>query len=141
MSLLGLPADVQRLLLNQYLRDEDALVARCSCRTLRALVPRARLDACRHHLYAHFCAQGYVALLEWLYTLVPLRETNDGTLCAAAARAGHLAVLQWLRAHGAAWNHWTCVSAAAEGHLALLQWSRLLAGERLHAAPMHHGAS
>ncbi len=33
--LLELPLDVRRLLLNEYLCDEDALVARCACRALR----------------------------------------------------------------------------------------------------------
>ncbi len=65
MSLLALPADVQRLLFSQYLCDEDALVARCACRTLRAWVPRARIDACKHRLCEHFHAQGYTALLVW----------------------------------------------------------------------------
>ncbi len=133
MSLLTLPADVQRLILNRYLCNQDALVARCACRTLRALVPRARIDACQYRLYGHFCVRNYVALLAWLHTQVPLHESYTGQLCMYAARGGHLATLQWLHKHGAPWDTWTCTSAAASGHLATLQWSRLLAGERLCA--------
>ncbi len=124
MSLLALPADVQRLLLNDYLCDVDAIVARCACRALRALVPRARIDACRHRLYENFCAHGYTALLVWLYAQVPPRESHASALCAMAAQGGHLGALEWLRANGVAWDVQTCARAARGGHLAVLQWLR-----------------
>ncbi len=130
MSLLALPLDVQRLLFNHYLHDEDALVARCACRALCALVQRARIDACRHRLYEHFCAHGYVALLAWL-ARQPLRESYAGSLCDKAVKGGHLAVLQWLRANGAPWNTLTCAYAAQGGHFVLLQWLRA------NGAPWH----
>ncbi len=166
MSLLALPLDVQRLLFNYHLRDEEAAVARCACRALRALVPRARIDACRHRLYEHFCTRGYTALLAWLHAQVPLYLSYRASLCVKAAQSGHLAVLQWLRDHGAAWDkrtcayaalgghltilQWlrangasweedTCAYAAEGGHLAVLQWSRLLAGERLHTSTALRG--
>ncbi len=124
MSLLALPLDVQRLLLKEYLRDEDAIIVRCACRALRSLVPRARIDACRHRLYEHFCTQGYTALLAWLHAQVPLREARRGALCTDAAAGGHLDTLEWLRANGAVWYEWTCASAARGGHVAVLQWLR-----------------
>ncbi len=119
--MFALPLDVQRLLVNDYLRDEDALVARYTCRALRALVPRARIDACRHRLYTHFCAQGYMSLLAWLHAQVPLRESHKGLLCMYAAQGGHLTALQWARANGAPWDEQTCMYAARGGHLAVLQ--------------------
>ncbi len=122
MSLLALPLDVQRLLLNEYLRDEDAITARCACCALRALVPRARIDACRHRLYMHFCTRGYTALLAWFVKQVPLRESYSGALCVRAARNGHVAALQWLREQGAPWHDEACSAAASGGHLATLQW-------------------
>ncbi len=156
MSLLALPLDVLRLLFNKHLRDKDALVLRCACRALRALVPRARIDACRHRLYEHFCAHGYAMLLAWLAPQVPLRESRAGLLCQKAAEGGHLATLQWLRANGVPWDAFTCAHAARGGHLAVLQclhangapWDRwtcayaargghlvLLAWARAHGAP------
>ncbi len=129
MSLLALPLDVQRLLFSDYLCNEDAFIIRCACRALRALVPRARIDACRRRVYAHFCARGYTALLAWFVNQVPLREWCAGLLCQKAAAGGHLAALQWLRAYGAPWNTDTCARAAGGGHLAALQWSRA------HGAP------
>ena len=134
MSLLTLPLDVQRLIVNEYLCNEDAAVARCACRALRALVPRARIDACRYRLYAYFCEHGHVALLAWLVQQVPLRESSSRLLCEKAAAGGHVGMLRWLREHGAPWDEWTCAQAAAGGHLAVLEWSRLLAGERLRAS-------
>lgn len=38
------------------------------------------------------------------------------------ARKGWLPVLQWARANGCLWDHWTC--AVAAGHLELLPWTR-----------------
>jgi len=107
-----------------YLCNEDAAIIQCACRALRALVPRARIDACRHRLYKHFCTKGYVSLLVWLKQQVPLRESYTGSLCNKAAKGGHLAVLQWLRENGAPWDERTCSCAAKCGHLATLQWLR-----------------
>jgi hypothetical protein len=46
--------------------------------------------------------------------------------CSAAARHGHLAVLQWARAQqpSCTWDEGTCRAAAGGGHLAVLQWMR-----------------
>jgi hypothetical protein len=50
---------------------------------------------------------------------------DEGT-CSAAARGGHLSVLQWARAQQppCPWNEDTCSGAALGGHLAVLQWAR-----------------
>ena len=42
----------------------------------------------------------------------------------AAARAGHLEVLQWLRAQGCPWDTWTCRTARCQGHVDVLEWCR-----------------
>ncbi|MDA9097840.1 ankyrin repeat domain-containing protein [bacterium] len=45
--------------------------------------------------------------------------------CSAAARGGHLEVLQWLRSGAAcSWNRDTCLAAAKGGHLETLWWAR-----------------
>jgi hypothetical protein len=40
----------------------------------------------------------------------------------SAAEGGHLAGLQWARAHGCPWDENTCAWAAEEGHLEVLKW-------------------
>lgn len=50
----------------------------------------------------------------------------DWEACAAAAGAGHLSVLQWLRSQDppCPWNTKVCVEAAVKGQLEVLQWLR-----------------
>ena len=48
---------------------------------------------------------------------------DAASTCSAAARGGHLAVLQWARANGCPWDAWTCAYAARDGHLAVLGWA------------------
>ena len=52
----------------------------------------------------------------------PPRCEWDEETCEAAAKGGHLEVLQWARQNGCPWNELTC-SAAAGGHLDVLQWA------------------
>jgi len=54
-------------------------------------------------------------------------------VCKVAAFHGHLAVLQWARAHGCPWDEKTCAYAARNGHLAVLQWARA------HGCPWDEG--
>jgi hypothetical protein len=49
---------------------------------------------------------------------------RKNSACIAAASAGHLEVLQWLRANGCHWDEETCSRAAEGGHLEVLQWLR-----------------
>ncbi len=51
------------------------------------------------------------------------RLSRQERLCEAAAKGGHLEVLQWLRANGCLWNKYTCWEAAKCGHLEVLQWA------------------
>jgi hypothetical protein len=51
------------------------------------------------------------------------RLSRQERLCEAAAKGGHLEVLQWLRADGCLWNKYTCWEAAKCGHLEVLQWA------------------
>jgi hypothetical protein len=55
----------------------------------------------------------------------PLRRLYT-SFCTGAAQAGHLAVLQWVRAQEPPchWRVSTCRAAAEAGHLAVLQWAR-----------------
>jgi hypothetical protein len=64
---------------------------------------------------------GHLAVLQWL------REHDcpwDWGTCVGAARAGQLEVLQWAREHGCPWNTDVCLDAAQAGQLEVLQWMR-----------------
>ena len=52
-------------------------------------------------------------------------DWNSDT-CWAAARGGHLAVLQWARAIGYEWDRWTCYAASCGGHLSAMSESEWL---------------
>ena len=54
----------------------------------------------------------------------PLQKRFRNDLCSYSSEGGHLAVLQWARAHGRPWNKRTCARAAENGHLDVLQWAR-----------------
>lgn len=63
---------------------------------------------------------GHVKVLQWA------QENGcawDVRACNAAAAAGHLETLQWLRQHDCPWGSSTCASAAGEGKLEVLQWA------------------
>lgn len=65
---------------------------------------------------------GNLALLQILRA--QWRPCDEDT-CASAGRGGHLVVLQWAREYGdIPWNEYTCTFAAAGGHLEVLQWAR-----------------
>jgi hypothetical protein len=49
------------------------------------------------------------------------RLSRRERLCEAAARGGHLEMLQWARANGCPWNEMTCSGAVTGGHLDVLQ--------------------
>ena len=53
----------------------------------------------------------------------PLRREFWNDLCACSAQGGHLAVLQWARAHERPLNKTTCARAAENGHLEVLEWA------------------
>lgn len=46
----------------------------------------------------------------------------DESVCAMAAMAGNLGVIQYVRSRGGAWDESTCRAAALGGHLRTLQW-------------------
>ena len=66
--------------------------------------------------------RGDLEMLQQLHARVE-RFPWSAALCTAAAHRGHLAVLQWLRAHGCEWDSGTADAAAANGRLATLQWA------------------
>jgi hypothetical protein len=70
------------------------------------------------HQHAH--------VLRWLVDGLrrPWDEDADAICCQAAARAGDLATLQYLRSKGCLRDVATCTAAAAGGHLPVLQWAR-----------------
>ena len=64
---------------------------------------------------------GHLEVLQWLHAR---GCPLDAITCASAARGGHLEVLQWARLEkGCKWDDRTCAQAARGGHLALLQWA------------------
>jgi len=52
------------------------------------------------------------------------RVWKDDQLCATAASAGRLPMLQFLHEQQCAWDAATCTKAAAQGHLDILVWAR-----------------
>jgi hypothetical protein len=86
--------------------------------------PRIHSDAllqtqCLQRAAANACLD----TLEWVRRRRACPSWNPA-VCSAAAGAGQLEALQWLRARGAPWDEATCWRAAQGGHLALLQWCR-----------------
>jgi len=72
------------------------------------------------------CAQaakgGHLDLLQWLRG-----ECNapwDADTCTNAARRGHLELLQWARENGCPWDDGACEYAAASGHFSIVKWLR-----------------
>ena len=53
-----------------------------------------------------------------------VRLSRQERLCEAAAKCGHLEVLQWAHANGCLWDWHTCANATGGGHLEVLQWLR-----------------
>jgi hypothetical protein len=72
-------------------------------------------------LCANAAERGDMQLLQWL------RAHGcawDGYTCSCAAHHGHLDVLMWATEQGCPWSDYTCDSAASGGHLHILQWAR-----------------
>ncbi len=101
-------------------------------RTLWAAAESGNLDvlqwSCEQHDWARAsCActaaasAGHVHVLTWLRTQQPPFEWGD-TTCRAAARGGHLETLQWLRARGCPWDRSVSELAARAGNLGMLRW-------------------
>ena len=68
-----------------------------------------------------------LALLLWATDALAM--PLDSAICAAAAAAGDLAALQYLREKGVPWMASTCAAAARAGHMHILQYAR--------SAPLH----
>ena len=70
---------------------------------------------------------GHIGVLEWLRSCEPPCPWYDsGWTCSAAARAGQLDALKWLRAMGCPWaeDGETCAMAAEQGRNEVLRWLR-----------------
>jgi len=62
---------------------------------------------------------GHLQLLQWLHAH---RFPCGSSVCTSAASGGHLNVLQWARSKGCKLNRWTFIEAATGGHLDVLLW-------------------
>ena len=79
------------------------------------------------------CRHGHLDVVDWLVgSGCPWQEKNEhdqphvgGKACQAAAKGGHLHVLQFLRSQhmNAKWNRNTPMGAAEHGHLEVLRWA------------------
>jgi hypothetical protein len=66
---------------------------------------------------------GNLEVLQWLKEELRTLSWTQSA-CEAAAQGGHLEILQWLRRNSCCWDEGTCTAAAAaDGHLELLQWA------------------
>eukprot|EP00611_Tribonema_gayanum_P024052 TRINITY_DN520_c0_g1_i1.p1 TRINITY_DN520_c0_g1~~TRINITY_DN520_c0_g1_i1.p1 ORF type:complete len:344 (+),score=81.94 TRINITY_DN520_c0_g1_i1:1269-2300(+) len=66
--------------------------------------------------------EGHLDILQFLYSCLPHGE-YDADICAQAAAAGRLAVLQWARREGLAWDERVCREAHINGHMDVLQYA------------------
>ena len=66
-------------------------------------------------------AAGYDVTEETIYRTSPWRYEAPLSPDMAAAREGHLEVLQWARRNGCPWEETTCSGAAGQGHMEVLQ--------------------
>lgn len=66
--------------------------------------------------------EGQIEAFRWALAQSPPLRLNAG-MCRAAAQGGQLEMLQWLRAQGCSWSHYTCEAAVKNGHLGVLQWA------------------
>ena len=102
-------------------------------------------DCASAHAYAAAAKGGHVPVLEFLakyFDYDYVAKTGDvwgatsigpdrpAGACLLAARAGHLGVLQWLRANSCPWDRGQCLAASR------IHYSRLSA---LKYPPIHHG--
>ncbi len=124
-----LPYDLLVLLHTCYLDPVDALVLRCACQRLRAVIIYASIrTACKHRLYKHALEHAYISRLEWLNAPQQQRISvpRDIHLALAAVHSGRLDMLQWAYCRGAV-NSGTfaddmCDTAVSLGQLDMLQW-------------------
>ena len=93
---------------------------------------RGNLEVLKY-LYEHGCAVineatfsaaargGHMHIIQWL---LDMGCTMSPSACAAAAEAGNLELLKWLRKNGCKWDEDSCASAACGGHYQILKWLR-----------------
>lgn len=125
--------------------DDDAPCLRLSCKALRMADAKERKAAFKGALFnsvlravwAHsncpparfvwkpMCwaaMQGSVETLRYLHNVRGF--VWETATMHAAARAGHMHTVRWLRENGCNWSEYTCSAAASGGHLEVLQWLR-----------------
>jgi hypothetical protein len=66
---------------------------------------------------------GSIELLRWLQQQLPHLDYNDHVMC-GAARGGHVAMCEHLRANGCPWTSEACEEAAGCDHVDTLRWLR-----------------
>jgi hypothetical protein len=83
----------------------------------------AREQSCTVNVWT-CCAAAQAGQLDVLMYLRAHQCPWDETTIGAAAQEGHLDVVRWARQHGCPWDVRTCGAAAARGHLKVLMWER-----------------
>lgn len=71
-------------------------------------------------------------VLEWLYTDLAHLYTMDARAAWAAARNGHLELLQWMRARGCPWDYEAGIAAAQMNNVHVLRWMAANGGHIFH---------
>ena len=64
---------------------------------------------------------GSEAMVRWLHDKRGLGWSPN--ICEEAAKGGRISLIQYLHAHGCAWDFVTTESAASNGHMSLLRWA------------------
>ncbi len=138
MSLLALPADLHWLLCREHLREQEHVLLRRTCRTLRD-----RIEAPPWSLHTYAADEPFAplsvmvlyalehdspTLLQWLQSGPRAQWTLhdqchcDEHLCAHAAAHGSLRAISFLLACGYAWSAQAEDAAAQHGHVEVLRW-------------------
>jgi hypothetical protein len=124
-SLLALPAELLTLVLARVDATTDHLACALACAPMRDAAAAARDGAPLRTEWRTLW--GSVARARWaLGELEHSYDVDDAAACAAAAKAGALDALQWLRARTppCPWDASACSHAAGGGHLKMLKWMR-----------------
>ncbi len=72
-------------------------------------------------MFVHAASRGCLEVLKHAHKQT-FHLYPDVPICNAAARYGHLEVLQWARSQDYRWDGSTCAAAAKGGHLDVLKW-------------------
>lgn len=151
MNLPDLPEDTLVMIFGQYLGSLERVVASYVCTSLRSLIrgqlplsvgefrnvcidasSQGYLDVliwandfgfpCDKHVYSAAARNGHLHVIQWLHQNKCPNERNGKKMILAAASAGHLHILKWAHKNEYIFHPQEYDEAARSGHLDILKW-------------------